>query len=212
MMIYQTLEETHNSKGTKNSGTQRGIESGKKYNPSNYIKSMENGIQSLKGLKDNSLFRLIILNSGGKINKEIGTEKKSVSIAFTDNETVYNSLASDISKNIEFYTTTTTGDNKSPSITNFMTPEVFDDIIKVKLLEKAGKTILLGGGSRKKLTKKKNKKYNFKKNTQKIKLLKNQEQKKLVNYIKDYLKINLLKNQEQKKLVNYIKENLSKNN
>ena len=179
MMIYQTLEETHNSKGTKISGTQRGIESGKKYNPSNYIKSMENGIQSLKELKDNSLFRLIILNSGGKFNKRIGTEKKSVSIAFTDNETVYDSLAGDISKNIEFYTTNTIGDNKSPSITNFMTPEVFNDTIDLQLLERAGETILLGGGSRKKLTKKKNKKYNFKKNTQKNKIIKKSRTKKV---------------------------------
>ena len=179
MMIYQTLEETHNSKGTKESGTQRGIESGKKYNPSNYNKSMENGIQSLKGLKDNSLFRLIILNSGGKINR--GVSNKSISIAFTDNETVYDSLAGDISKNIEFHTTTTTRNSSSPSIKNFMTPKEFNVTIKLELLISAGDAIILGGGSRKKLTKKKNKRliHNNSLNTKKNKIIKKSRTKKL---------------------------------
>tara|TARA_B100000902_G_scaffold235994_1_gene223607 strand:- start:4357 stop:6345 length:1989 start_codon:yes stop_codon:yes gene_type:complete len=199
MMIYQTLEETNNSKGTKISGTQRGIESGKKYNPSNYNKSMENGIQSLKELKDNSLFRLIILNSGGKINR-MGGLKKSISIAFTDNETVYDSLAGDISKNIEFYTTTTKGNSKSSSIKNFMTPKVFNANINLQLLESAGETILLGGSSRKKLTKKKNKKYNFKKNTQKNKIIKKSRTKKVSKLHKRLSKNKFIKKSRTKKV------------
>ena len=83
MLIFQCKEGCKFCKGTSESGERRGLESGKKYSPDSYNKSMKNGRIALEN-NEKGLLRLLIHNSGGE-KDEAGNDKQKPDRMTNDN-------------------------------------------------------------------------------------------------------------------------------
>ena len=95
MMIVQSKFGSSRCVGTHKLGEERGLLSGKKYNPDNYYKAIKGGVNAITNENKDSLLNLLVHNSGGKKDN---TNKFLKSYIYTNDNITFDSDSFDTSK------------------------------------------------------------------------------------------------------------------